>query len=601
MKNIYFFQPQYSVNVRDTTNYWMPYSVACLWSYCKEFDDIIKTYELKDIIFKRENPEELLERLDNPTVCAFSCYLWNEQYNLHVAKLIKEKYPECIIEFGGPQVTSKMLEKNWFIDCVILGEGEEAFLDLLRCVRDNKSFEKVHNRTRINSLDFKSPYQSGVFDWLSEKNPDIIWAAILETNRGCPHRCTFCDWGGTTMSKINKFGLERVADDIEWIRTHKVAYVLCADANFGIFKERDIEIAKMLRTAAENSLMLDNIDLQYSKNSNESAFEIAKIMGEYSRRGVTLSVQSMNMPTLKAIKRKNLNVKDIAGHVELAKKYDVKLYTDLILGMPEETVDSWKDGINLLMENGQHFSVDSWFCQVFENADLGSEFSRKTYGIKTVKAEDYMSFCNDDFDATKEYIELICGTDTMTTDDFFDAHMFSWITIKFHYVGYTQIISKYCRYVLGISYREFYELLYDYTINDSGFLGIEFREYLKAIKEYFTTGKVPENHSSGHGLGVGMPNDTLSRFENKDKILQFVENFAKEKLNIDPDVLEVQRKFMYDPDVNYPCIDTLPFDLDTWDKKITRYSIQNERTEDERYDLFVIKRKYLTKNTLVKL
>jgi len=527
--------------------------------------------------------------------------LWNEQYNLHVAKLIKEKYPECIIEFGGPQVTTKMMDENPFIDCVILGEGEEAFLKLLRDINAGNKIDKVHERQRLKDLDFKSPYQSGVFDWLSEKNPDVIWAAILETNRGCPHRCTFCDWGGTTMSKINKFGLERVAEDIEWIRTNRVAYVLCSDANFGIFKERDIEIAKMLREAAENSLMLDNIDLQYSKNSTEAAFEIAKIMGEYSRRGVTLSVQSMNMPTLKAIKRKNLHVKDIAGHVDLAKKYNVNLYTDLILGMPEETVDSWKDGIDLLMENGQHFSVDSWFCQVFENAELGSEFSRKTYGIKTVKAEDYISFCNDEFDDTKEYIELIRATDTMTEDEFFDAHMFSWIAIKFHYVGYTQILSKYCRHVLGMSYRKFYELLYNYTINDSGFLGIEFREYLKAIREYFMTGKVPKNHSSGHGLGVGMPNDTLSKFENKERILDFVKKFADEVLNIDDDVFAIQKKFMYDPDVDYPCVSTLPFDLDTWDKKDTIYSIENERTEEERYNLFVIKRKHLTKNTLVKL
>ena len=45
--------------------------------------------------------------------------------------------------------------------------------------------------------------------------------------------------------------------------------------------------------------------------------------------------------------------------------------------MPEETVDSWKDGIDLLMENGQHFSVDSWFCQVFENAELGRNSAEK--------------------------------------------------------------------------------------------------------------------------------------------------------------------------------------------------------------------------------
>ena len=72
-------------------------------------------------------------------------------------------------------------------------------------------------------------------------------------------------------------------------------------------------------------------------------------------------------------------------------------------------------------------------------------------------------------------------------------------------------------------------------------------------------------------------------------------------LNIDKDVLDIQRKFMYDPEVDYPCIDTLPFDLDTWEKKNTKYSIENERTEDERYNLFVIKRKYLTKNTMVKV
>jgi hypothetical protein len=138
-------------------------------------------------------------------------------------------------------------------------------------------------------------------------------------------------------------------------------------------------------------------------------------------------------------------------------------------------------------------------------------------------------------------------------------------------------------------------------MNDSGFLGTEFREYLKAIKEYFNTGKVPSNHSSGHGLGVGMPNDTLSRFENKDKILDFVENFARTTFNIEESIFDIQRKFVYDPDVNYPYVDSLPFDLDTWEKRDTKYSIENERTEDERYNLFVIKRKYLTKNTMVKL
>ena len=53
MKNIYLFQPQYSVEVRKQENYWIPYSVGCIWSYCNQFDEVKNNFILKDIIFNR--------------------------------------------------------------------------------------------------------------------------------------------------------------------------------------------------------------------------------------------------------------------------------------------------------------------------------------------------------------------------------------------------------------------------------------------------------------------------------------------------------------------------------------------------------------------
>ena len=66
MNNVYLFQPQYSVEVRKEENYWLPYSVGCLWSYCSQFDDITDNYQLQRLIFKREDPDELVAGLDNP-------------------------------------------------------------------------------------------------------------------------------------------------------------------------------------------------------------------------------------------------------------------------------------------------------------------------------------------------------------------------------------------------------------------------------------------------------------------------------------------------------------------------------------------------------
>ena len=114
----------------------------------------------------------------------------------------------------------------------------------------------------------------------------------------------------------------------------------------------------------------------------------------------------MNEPTLKSIKRKNMSINKISEQIEKSKKYGVKTYTELILGLPEETLESWKDGFAQILECGQHESIDVWFCQMFGDTDLNSALSREVHGIKTIKAEDYMSFSKDDH-GIKEVIELI--------------------------------------------------------------------------------------------------------------------------------------------------------------------------------------------------
>ena len=73
MNNIYLFQPQYSVDVNGQKSYWLPYSSACIWAYAKTFPDIVANFDLKEIIFQREDHNLILDRLDDPKICGFSC------------------------------------------------------------------------------------------------------------------------------------------------------------------------------------------------------------------------------------------------------------------------------------------------------------------------------------------------------------------------------------------------------------------------------------------------------------------------------------------------------------------------------------------------
>jgi putative methyltransferase len=590
MKNLYMLQPQYAVEIRKEDTYWLPYSVGCLWAYCSQFEDIVKNYTLKDLIFRREDPEELIDRLDNPAICAFSCYVWNEQYNLHVAKLIKERFPECIIEFGGPQATHRLNEYD-FIDCIIVSEGEEAFLDFLRKVNNKEKIDKIYAKKRIEDLNFPSPYQIGVFDKIIEDNPGVLWAMTMETNRGCPHRCTYCDWGGLTYTKVRHFDIQRVKDDIDWARKNNVGFIFNADANFGMFKERDLEIAKLFREAADEG-NLEAINIQYSKNSTEVIFEIAKILGDISR-GVTLSVQTMNEPTLKAIKRKNMSINKISEQIEKSKEYGVKTYTELILGLPEETLDTWKDGFSKILECGQHESIDVWFCQMFGDTELNSTTSREVYGIKTIKAEDYVSFGNDrDYDGVTETIELISETNTMTNNQLIEAYMYGWLIVQFHIAGYTQIVAKHYYENLNISYRVFYDTLFEFIKLDNGLIGEHYREIESAVNHYMKTGKILKKGKHGHTLHAG---SFAFMFTHKDEIFKLVENATQKITPIKTDIISLQRAFIFDEETQYP------FYLTCEDKK---YKIDTEFKSFDKNDphtVFILRRKGLLKNQLCKV
>ena len=78
------------------------------------------------------------------------------------------------------------------------------------------------------------------------------------------------------------------------------------------------------------------------------------------RRGVTIALQSMNPKTLKAIKRMNLANDKLEQIVSDYNNAGVESYCELIVGLPEETLDTWIEGIGKILELGSSY-VDYWY------------------------------------------------------------------------------------------------------------------------------------------------------------------------------------------------------------------------------------------------
>ncbi|MEE1011060.1 MAG: cobalamin-dependent protein, partial [Acutalibacteraceae bacterium] len=282
-KKLWFFQ----VNYPYGKSAHIPYTAGQIAAYAFEDKDIDENYQLEKIFFLRKNVDSVMKEIDEPFIVAFSTYIWNCNYNKTLAKMIKEKYPDCTVVFGGHHVSpgGEMLEECPYIDYLLHGEGEVIFKRLMRAligldtVSDipGISFRSengiVTNPEMISSeCDFPSPYLKGYFDGILKEYPDTDFMALIETSRGCPNSCAYCDWSNM-KSRIRKFPLERIYGEIDWVTKNKVYGLGSADSNFGMF-ERDEDITDRIIESKKKCGFPVGFQTSYAKNSGDIVFNI---------------------------------------------------------------------------------------------------------------------------------------------------------------------------------------------------------------------------------------------------------------------------------------------------------------------------------------
>ena len=385
-----------------------------------------------------------------------------------------------------------------YVDSISLAEGELSFTDILRNLINGKLIDKIYNYPRLDELDIPSPYLTGVFEKIIADNPDVLWNGTLETNRGCPFACTFCDWGGLTYSKLKKFPEEKVLQELHWMAHNKMDYVTIADANFGVFTDRDMKFTEELVALQKEFGYPQVVDATWYKNSSEEIMEIVKkFISSGFNRGLTLSVQSMDMDVLEEIKRRNMEFSNLKHIFDICNREQIPSYTELILGLPKETFESWSKGLCDVIEMGQHNAIESWLAQLLENAHLNTPGQRAEHEIDTVVVKDYISGFEEE-DGISESVTLVRGTKDMPMPKFIDSWLYAWMINNFHNYGWTQIVSRFLRKYKDISYLEFYNRLWQHIQEDNGKVKELFDKAKAQLTEYLETGVA--NGFSGHTL-----------------------------------------------------------------------------------------------------
>lgn len=303
--------------------------------------------------------ENRIEKFQPDVVGVSNCFSSGFREALQVSSLVKKLSPETITVIGGPHPSALPEEvvKHKEIDCVVIGEGEYSFKDLLRGI-EKKDFSSLDGVAFKNDGMIEVAPKTKFIDYLDElpfparhllpmkKYFDIGAAFILtrkkpftplNTSRGCVAQCTFCPVHATWGGKWRARSAENVLDEIEHlVKTYGVKEVHFDDDNIVLNRKRAQGIFQ--------GIIDRKLDIVWTVPTGLALWavddDLLSLMKESGCYKLFVAVESGDEHMLHEVIRKPLDLKKVKPLVSTMKRLNIEVETFFVVGMPGETEES---------------------------------------------------------------------------------------------------------------------------------------------------------------------------------------------------------------------------------------------------------------------
>jgi len=310
-----------------------------------------------DLYAEELSDEKLLARVKEfgPALAGLASYTASFDMTEACAALIKNNFPGVRTVAGGIHASylPAAALKSGNLDYVVLGEGEETFLELAGRLENggdvsgvaglaySKDGKTVFTAARplipdINSLPWPAHdlvdfgrYYLGITRAVA-----ALPAASVLTMRGCPYHCTFCSHHYGYGPKLRKRAPADVVAEMKSLYDkYGIREFQFEDPSFTCDPAHVMEICRLIKEAGLKIYWNCNI------RANTSSDGLFKEMSAAGCRRALLGVESGSQEMLDRMK-KGVTLQGIRDTVALAVKYEMRVNAAFILGTPGETLET---------------------------------------------------------------------------------------------------------------------------------------------------------------------------------------------------------------------------------------------------------------------
>jgi len=296
----------------------------------------------------QERPLNMAEKLLSfqPRIIGFSVYIWNVAEIHDTVALIKQIAPDIIIVLGGPEVSHHpdLPAVCELADYVISGQGEQSFRQLCEQVLDGTAPEAKLIEGQPMKLDeIALPYRF-------YNDEDIRNRLIyVEASRGCPFKCEFC------LSALDKtatpFPLEAFLLEMDQLWQRGVRNFKFIDRTFNLKVSTSTRILEFFLER-----MSEDLYLHFELVPDNLPDKLKAVLKQFPPQSLQfeIGIQTFDPEIQTRISRKQNNDKTRDNIRWLREHTGAHLHTDLIFGLPGDTLDNFADSFNQLVSLNPH-------------------------------------------------------------------------------------------------------------------------------------------------------------------------------------------------------------------------------------------------------
>lgn len=248
---------------------WPPLGLLYLGTVLQERGHDVKIIDNAKARSSVERVAEQAKR-ENPEVVGISALTTPFKQAIKIAKTIKERDPAVKIVFGNYHATfeyERLLKNYCFVECVVLGEGEQTFLELINVMEKNEKIKDVKGIAfRNNDEVVKTPSRPFTVELDELPFPDrelledeyrsevvgILGSGgkftTLLTSRGCPYTCKYCACSAFSSRKTRFRSPENVVAEMELLYGEGYEEIGFVDDNLFLNKKRVETICDLLKS-----------------------------------------------------------------------------------------------------------------------------------------------------------------------------------------------------------------------------------------------------------------------------------------------------------------------------------------------------------------